>query len=815
MKVLKFGGTSVGNPCSIKQICKILKDQNSTHRYVIIVSALGGVTDMLVTCGKLAAQKDEKYCTLLEEIEMKHMSAIRELFSVAHQSHLISRTKKYFNALEIFCDSIFHVLELSRRSLDKIMSFGELISSYLISEKLKESGFKASWKDSRELIITDEYYGSAQVDLINSYGRIQDFFSRESTPYVVMPGFIAASAEHETTTLGRGGSDYSAAIVAAALRADALEIWTDVNGMMTADPKIVSQAFTIENLSYKEAMELSHFGAKVIYPPTLQPVMERRIPVFIKNTFVPSEKGTCIAEHNMQLTKPVVTGISGIQNLVLLTLEGSGMIGIPGYSKRLFATLAYQKINVIFITQSSSEHSITVGIKENDLLKAKSGIDSEFAEEIYQKRILPVSVEKDLCIIAVIGDDMKNTHGTSGRMFSALGKNSINIRAIAQGSNEKNISAVIAKNNFKKALNILHEIFFERPAKQINLFVVGAGQVGRKLLEQLSRQRDHLIKELKLQIRIIGLANSKNMYFEELGMDLGNWQKSLKYGEPMALENFIKKIYSLNLRNSVFVDNTASEELAGTYAQFLAKGIGVITCNKIACASSYESYKNLKNLARYFNAPFFFETNVGAGLPIISTLNDLVHSGDKIHLIEAVLSGSLNFIFNNFKADRTFADTVHEAQEKGYTEPDPRIDLSGIDVMRKILILVRECGESIELDDIIQKSFLPEACEKAKSVEDFYKSMVRYENHFVKLREEAENNGKRLRFMAKYEHGKASVGLQAIGVEHPFYQLEGKDNMILYTTQRYAEQPLIVKGAGAGAEVTASGIFSDIIKASR
>ena len=815
MKVLKFGGTSVDNLRSIEQICKILKDQSSSGCCIIIISAFSGITDKLVKCGEFASQKDEKYRIILEEIEMKHMNIIRELFPLIHQSNFISRTKKYLNDLEILCDSIFYVLELSKRSLDKIMSFGELISSYLIYEKLKELGFKANWKDSRELIVTDKHYRTVQVDFTNSYRKIKNFFSRELAPYVVMPGFIASSIENETTTLGRGGSDYSAAIIAAALRADALEIWTNVNGIMTADPAIVSQSFTIEHLSYKEAMELSHFGAKVIYPPTLQPVMERRIPVFVKNTSIPEGKGTCIAEYDIQIIKPIVIGISGIENISLLTLEGSGMIGTPGYSKRLFSTLARQKINVIFITQSSSEYSITVGIKENDLFRAKSGIDSEFKEEIYQKRILPVSVEKDLCIIAVIGDDMKNRHGTSGKMFNALGKNNINIRAIAQGSNEKNISVVIKNNNFKKALNILHETFFEKPSKQINLFIIGLGQVGSKLLDQLYRQKEYLINELKLQIRIIGLANSKSMYFEEMGIDLSNWKKNLNHAEPMVMESFIKRIHSLNLHNSIFVDNTASKEVASTYDQFLAREIGVITCNKIACSSSYKSYKNLKNLARCSNSPFFFETNVGAGLPIISTLNDLVYSGDKIHIIEAVLSGSLNFIFNNFKEDRTFSDTVREAQKKGYTEPDPRIDLSGIDVMRKILILVRECGESIELDDIIQESFLPEPCTKVKNVEDFYKKLTQYEFHFIKLREESKSKGRCLRFVAKYEYGKVSVGLKFIGTEHPFYHLEGKDNMILYTTQRYNEQPLIIKGAGAGSEVTASGIFSDIIKASR
>ncbi|WP_185850498.1 bifunctional aspartate kinase/homoserine dehydrogenase I [Blattabacterium cuenoti] len=815
MQVLKFGGSSVAHSNAIKRICSLL-EKKPKGKYAIVVSALGNITDQLIQCGKLASERRNSYKNILEEIEIRHINIIRELFPITYQSHLISWIKKNVNDLESLCDGIFQVEELSKRSLDKIMSFGELSSSYLIAEKLKQYGLDAVCKDSRDLIITDSQFGCAQVDFITSNHNIIQFFSEKISEYIVLPGFIGATLENETTTLGRGGSDYTAAILAAAISASLLEIWTDVSGMMTANPKIVNQAFPIKEISYEEAMELSHFGAKVIYPPTIQPAMKKHIPIQIKNTFSPMDTGTLIyISKNINISQPV-TGISGIQNMALLTLEGSGMIGNPGYSKRLFDALSREKINVIFITQSSSEHSITTGIHEMDVIKAKTVIDSEFSQEIHQRRIDPLRIEKDLCIIAVVGDNMKNLHGTSGKMFSSLGRNSINVRAIAQGSTEKNISAVIRKTDFKKALNTLHEAFFESPPKQINLFICGVGKVGSKLLEQIDQQQNYLLEELKLQVRVIGLANSRKMYFHNHGINLGEWNKYLnEKGEKMNIYSFMEKVWKFNLRNSLFVDNTASEEMAMTYEKFLKNGIGVITCNKIACSSDYEHYKKLKTLSRHFKAPFLFETNVGASLPVISTLNDLINSGDKINKIEAVLSGSLNFIFNCFTGKKSFLEVVKEAQLKGYTEPDPRIDLSGLDVMRKILILARECGAPLELSDIHKKSFLPETCLKSSSIDNFYQELHKYKDYFLDIRNEAEKLKKRLRFIARYENGTAFVGLESVQKNHPFFQLEGKDNMVLYNTYRYAEQPLIIRGAGAGAEVTASGVFSDIIKATK
>ena len=816
MQVLKFGGTSMGSTRAIEQVCNIILHQKPQGRFAIVASAMSGITDKLIRCGQLAAKGQDQYKTVLQEIETLHLDTIRTLFPITAQSSLISQVKKKLNVLETLCDGIFQVEELSKRSLDKIMSFGELVSSYMLAEKLKQLGATAVWKDSRELIVTDAFFGSARVNFLATNHQIAEYFQEEKADYVVIPGFVAATSDGETTTLGRGGSDYTAAIVAAAVNAKVLDIWTDVSGMMTADPRLVSQAIPIPHISYEEAMELSHFGAKVIYPPTIQPVMTRRIPIWIKNTFAPEDHGTLIHVHDGHNRSYPVTGISGIQNIALLTLEGSGMIGIPGFSRRLFDSLLQERINVILITQSSSEHSITVGIHEADMLKAKTTVDSEFAQEIQEKQIEPLIVERDLCIVAVVGDKMKNHHGTSGKLFGALGRNGVNVRAIAQGSTEKNISAVINRPDIKKALNVIHEAFFETPLKQVNVFIAGVGNVGGKLLEQLDQQHAYLQKELGLQIRVAGIANSKKMLFGHESIDIQNWRGLLnEQGEATDIWTFVQKIKSLNLRNSVFVDNTASGDVAAVYGEFLQHGISVVTCNKIACASDYAYYKQLKELARQYNASFLFETNVGAGLPVINTLNDLIRSGDKVNSIEAVLSGSLNFVFNNFVKDASFREVVKAAQDEGYTEPDPRIDLSGTDVMRKILILARESGAVMELDDITNHSFLPVEALEAPSVPDFYEQLDVHAGHFLALRQQADAEGKRLKFVASYKNGQAAVGLQAIGPDHPFYQLEGKDNIVLYTTNRYSQQPLIVKGAGAGADVTASGIFADIIRTAR
>ena len=685
-----------------------------------------------------------------------------------------------------------------------------MLSSYIIAARFAALDLDHAWKDTRDLIVTDSRYGHAAVDFAATNRRIKDYIDSSSAPLFILPGFVAADDKGVTTTLGRGGSDYTAAILAAAVDARTLEIWTDVSGMMTADPRLVTNVKRIPRISYQEAMELSHFGAKVIYPPTIQPVMRKNIPVRIQNTFAPEDPGTVI-ELDAIYNGDSIRGISSIPRIALLSLEGSGMVGIPGFSKRLFEALSSHQINVILITQGSSEHSICVGIDETNAATAKHAIDHSFHPEIAAGTVDPLVVETGLSVIALVGDHMKSHPGISGKLFGALGRNGVNVRAIAQGSSERNISAVIAAGDVRKAINVLHEEFFETSYRQLNLFITGTGNVGRRLIDQLKQQQDWLQQQLRVQLRIVGIANSRTMVFDNEGIDLHTWRNRLDQGEPMALDRWVEGITSRNLRNSVFADVTANSEVAASYAALLRHSISVVACNKIACSSPYRNYRHLKDLAREYNARFLFETNVGAGLPVIGTLNDLLRSGDTIRRIEAVLSGTLNFVFNHYDGGRPFAEVVRQAQKEGYTEPDPRLDLSGTDVMRKIMILAREAGERIEMEDISNQSFLPASCMQG-SVEDFYAEMAKEEAHFRQLYEAAAANGKKLKFVAQYDNGKASVGLRHIGPEQDLYHLYGKDNVVLFYTDRYSEQPLVVKGAGAGAEVTASGVFADILR---
>ncbi|MBS1598508.1 MAG: bifunctional aspartate kinase/homoserine dehydrogenase I [Bacteroidetes bacterium] len=811
MQVLKFGGTSVANADNINRAVNIITESIKRDKTIVVVSALGGITDALLQCGTLAAAEDESYKEKLQAIELRHLETVKSLIPITHQSSALSLVKKRCNELEDICNGIFLLGELPVRTMDKIVSFGELLSSQILSARLTTLGVENVWKDSREVIVTDSQFGYATVDFDATSKRMHTFFESTNQSLFIVPGFIASDGKGATTTLGRGGSDYTAAIYAACVPAKTVEIWTDVSGMMTADPRLVSNAKAIPNISYQEAMELSHFGAKVIYPPTIQPVMDKNIPVWIKNTFAPNDAGTLI-EKVASKNGNSIRGITSINKIALLSLEGSGMVGIPGFSKRLFESLSNEKINVILITQASSEHSICVGVEEAGAPKAKEAVDQAFDHEIKTGKVEPLIVEKGLAIVALVGDNMKSHPGISGKMFGSLGRNGVNVRAIAQGSSERNISSVIASVDVKKAINILHEEFFETTHKQLNLFIVGTGNVGSRLLEQLKQQHNYLLENLRIQVRVIGLGNSKKMYFNDEGLDLNNWKQLLQEGENMDLKKFVSTSRSKNLRNTVFVDITANQEVASCYDGLLQKSISVVACNKIACSSPFVYYKKLKNLSREYNAPFFFETNVGAGLPVIGTLNDLLRSGDKVNKIEAVLSGTLNFVFNNYNGERKFADVVKQAQDEGYTEPDPRLDLSGTDVMRKIMILAREAGEKIEMEEIQNNAFMPASCMQG-SVEEFYKAMAKEENHFKKLYQEAASVGKKLKFVAKYEYGKASVGLQHIDTSHDFYHLYGKDNIVLFYTDRYPEQPLVVKGAGAGAEVTASGVFADIIRA--
>ncbi|MFV0249362.1 MAG: bifunctional aspartate kinase/homoserine dehydrogenase I [Tenacibaculum sp.] len=809
MKVLKFGGSSLANSKSISKVIKIIHELATKSRVIVVVSAMGKTTDKLIASAISASENKLLYLELFKEVKKHHLQVIDKLINSSDKDEISKVVKEMFKQLLTLLKACFLLKEVSPKTMASLSSFGELLSSYIIYNLAKHN-LDANYKDSRELIITSNYFDKAQVNFELTNANCLEYFNKSPHRATILPGFIARTKNGRPSTLGRGGSDYTAAIYAAALEAEELQIWTDVSGMFTANPAVVKQAFAISQISYQEAMELSHFGAKVIYPPTIQPVLEKEIPVLIKNTFEPKSKGTLITKKSANSNS--VKGISHIQNISLLTLQGSGMVGVSGISKRLFEALSNQGVNVVLITQASSEHSICVGIYQEDAKKAAKAINCAFDVEIERRKISPVVVEQKLSIIALVGDNMKNHQGLSGKMFSTLGRNNVNIRAIAQGASQKNISAVIDNKDVKKALNTLHEQFFEDNVKQLNLFVTGVGNVGERFLAQINQQNEYLKENLKINIRVIGISNSKKMYFDDKGIDLDNWKYLLNNGESASVNYFFEKTKQLNLRNSVFVDNTANKSVAKEYNNYLSNSIAVVTCNKIACASNFENYKALKRISQKYEAPFLYETNVGAGLPIIDTIKNLIASGDRVLKIQAVLSGSLNFVFNNFSNKTTFCNIVLQAHRKGYTEPNPILDLSGIDVARKILILARESGYSMELADVKNKSFLPKEVLETTNNDDFYASLIKFESYFQKLLKQANTKKQHLKYIAELHNGKAWVGLSQISDQHPLNNISGSDNTVLFYTDRYPVYPLQIKGAGAGADVTAAGIFADVIR---
>ena len=811
MIVIKFGGSSVSNSKNIERVLSIIKSKNTPC--VVVVSAIGGVTNLLNESGVHAEKGKKSYLNKIDLIEEKHLIIIKKLLSGSIKESAINDMKKLISELKKILEGVFMIGERSIQTKDSILNFGELLSYQLLHSVAIQKNIDAKKKNTEELIVTYSEKKNLIFDYEKTKFLVKNYFKKNKFKFLIVPGFVSKNSKNKPSNLGRGGSDLTASLLANILDADKLEIWTDVSGMYTANPNLVKNAKVIPEISYSEAMELSHFGAKVIYPPTIQPSTKKNIPITIKNTFFPNEKGTVISKKKTK--ESIVRGISHIENISLLTLEGSGMIGVPGYSQKLLSVLSQNNINVIMITQASSEHSICIGINSSDVELAKNKINERFLLEIKSNLINKVKIEKNKSIIALVGDKMKNRQGISGKMFLTLGNNNINVKAISQGASERNITAVIEKKDVKKALNILHEAFFEEQIKKIHLFIIGIGNVGGKFIEQISNQKQYLIEKFRLSINIIGISNSKKMFFSSDGILYENLKSSMEKGEKTDLNEFFLRVKKLNLRNSVFIDNTANIDVASTYTKYLKNNIGVVTCNKIACSDYYENYIKIKNLSKKYNTPFLFETNVGAGLPIIDTLNHLITSGDKIQKIQAILSGSLNFIFNSYNTTRSFRDVVYDAMEKGYTEPDPKIDLSGVDVSRKILILARECGHKIEIEDVVNYKFLSDDCLNSINNDDLFKNLLKNEKYFKNLYNKANNKNCKLKYVANYENGLASVGLNEIEKYHDFYNIEGSDNIILFYTERYKERPLIVKGAGAGAEVTASGIFADLIRISK
>ena len=804
MKIMKFGGTSVGSVDSILKVKQIVEAEKEP--VIVVVSALGGITDQLIRTAAMATQGNIAYETEFDCMVRRHEDMIQQVIpSGSKKRALGKKIHALLDELKDIYQGLYLLKDISSNMEDTVVSYGERLSSLIVGAVIED----AEVFDSRAFMKTERKHHKHLLDSELSEQLIRETF-RELPKVSVVPGFISSDKNTgRVTNLGRGGSDYTAAVIAAMLDASILEIWTDVDGFMTADPKVISGAYAIDELSYVEAMELCNFGAKVVYPPTIYPAFHKSIPILIKNTFNPAAPGTVIRERLSDNTKPI-KGISSINNTALITVQGLGMVGVIGVNHRIFRTLAQNGISVFLVSQASSENSTSIGVRNEDAELACEVLNAEFAKEIATGEINHVAAEKGLATVAIVGENMKHTPGIAGKLFGTLGRNGINVIACAQGASETNISFVVDATWLRKTLNVIHDSFFLSEYQVLNLFICGVGTVGSSLIEQIRQQREKLMLERGLMLNVVGIASGHYAVFSRDGIDLNDYREILKAGGESNLERLKREVIGMNIFNSVFVDCTASDEVAALYHDFLNHNISVVAANKVAASSQYENYKELKQTARRRGVKFLFETNVGAGLPVINTINDLINSGDKILRIEAVVSGTLNFIFNTISEDIKLSDTIRLAKEKGYSEPDPRIDLSGKDVIRKLVILAREAGYPIDQDDVEKNLFIPQELFDG-SLDDFWAHVPSLDADFEERRQRLVAEGKRWRFVARLDEGKASVSLQEVNQWHPFYNLEGSNNIILLTTERYKEYPMMIQGYGAGASVTAAGVFADIM----
>lgn len=805
MKVLKFGGTSVGSVDGLKHVKDIV--ENCTEQVIVVVSALGGITDVLISTAREAAKGEPSYLEKYVGIVRRHHDIIKEVVPENAREDVSAIVTPLLEELGNIYRGVNLIRDLSPRTLDIVVSYGERLSSAIISRVINN----AKLFDARKFIVTRNQFNKHILDTERTNKLIHQTFDNAEFKAAVVPGFIASDREGDITNLGRGGSDYTAAIIAATLDADILEIWTDVDGFMTADPRVISKAYVIEHLTFPEAMELCNFGAKVIYPPTIYPVFHKNIPIRVKNTFNSTAEGTLISSSHRSNEEKAIKGISSINDTSLITISGLGMVGIIGINARIFDTLAKNGISVFLVSQASSENNISIAVRNEDAQKTVTVLTKEFREELESGEFTGINVAKSLATVAIVGDNMKHSAGIAGKLFNTLGRNGINVIACAQGAAETNISFVIEHSNLRKALNVIHDSFFLSETQVLNLFIVGVGNVGRRLINQIRLQQDNLLKDKALSLKVVGIANSKRAIFDAEGINLDNFEELLDKSDIEATaKNITGEIIGMNIYNPVFVDCTASKEIASYYADLLSHNVNVVAANKIAASSEYETYAHLKQLAQCKDVKFLFETNVGAGLPIINTINNLINSGDRILKIEAVVSGTLNFIFNALDKDVPFSKAVALAKENGYSEPDPRIDLSGIDVVRKLVILAREAGYRVEQSDVHRKLFIPEKLFEG-TVDDFFTHVTEVDAEFEKMRQAAEASKLKYRFIARLTEEGASVSLETVGSDHPFYSLEGSNNIIALTTERYKEYPIVIKGYGAGADVTAAGVFADVI----